>query len=109
MILLGPERPVPIEHEVVQHRNRPCDHRRQAVVDPQQVDAGGEHGQVDDVATGPDRPEAHQLKPVVSLPNAVADPPVQRADGTAGGAGARWRASRQRNRGGQLVGHGREM
>ena len=78
MLMLGVERPVAVEPEVVDHRDDECDHRRDPVVDLQQVNADGEHDEVDDVAARTDGREPDQLKPVVGLANAVAHADAER-------------------------------
>ena len=53
--------------KLLRHGGQERDGGRHAVVDAERVDAQRVHGQVEDVATGADQPEADQLQPVGSV------------------------------------------
>ena len=67
----GVERPVAVEHEVVEHRHQPRQHRRELVGGVQRVHEQRIYGEVDDVPRAPDEPEADQLQPVGGSAHAV--------------------------------------
>ena len=93
--VVGLERPLAVPDEVVGDRHEEGDRRRHAVVDPEHMDAEGEHREVDDVPGGADEGEPDELVPVVRLAHPLAQADVEPRRGG-------WR---QRVTGGRLLAH----